>query len=101
PGGCRHDPSLELVRGDRELTNAPNQVGGDPRQGAREALQPGRDPIQVFESDKDARIRIPGRIELVQVPAEAIDQPATVSDQVLSVVDEEPKVPRSRVEVRE
>ena len=97
-GDHRHDPSLELVRRHRELPDPPHQIAGHPGHGPVEAVQASRGRIQGLETHQRARRRIPGGVQLVQVPAQAVDLRHTLPDQVFSVIDQEPQVPGRSVE---
>lgn len=83
------DLPLQGVGSHRELADAPDEVRGDPCDGALEAPEALGDRVQVREPHEDPRRRIPCRIELVQVPAQTVDLACALPDEVLAVIDEQ------------
>jgi len=57
-----------------------------------DALQTSSGRGQVFGPPQTARRGLPGRVEFVQVPAQPVDDPGALGDEVLAVADQQPNL---------
>ena len=55
--------------------------------------------VEVLVAGQRSCRRVPARVELVEVPAEPVDVPGAVADQVFSVIDEQAELPGGAIEL--
>ncbi|MDJ0769260.1 MAG: hypothetical protein QNJ12_10715 [Ilumatobacter sp.] len=86
-------PLLELdsqtVDIDGELADALDEIGGDASDHGVDVRQTLGGDGEVLERGERAQVRLPRRVDLMQVPAEPVDVPRALGYQVFSVIDEQ------------
>lgn len=100
----RFGPSLEflaqLVDVDGELADPLDEISGDPSNHGVERCEAAGGDAETLERGERTRIWVPGRIDLVQVPAKPVDVPCLLRYQVFSMIDQQPKLSGFVVEMR-
>ncbi len=94
------DLAFELVEATSELADATHELGGDAHaRGPFERSQPPRDAFQrartINVAGGDAGLKFGQHVE--QMPAQAVDDPGALGDEVLAVVTQQPDLERSLV----
>ena len=84
-----------------EDTQARDQFAGEPGNDPGLLFQPERGLIERPRAVEPARARLPGGVELVQVPAKSTDDAGSLGDEVLAVVDQEPHLSLGSVQLRD
>ena len=84
---------------DGELADVGGDLAGDPGDHPVQARQAGGDGVDVAVAGQRPGRRVPGRVELMEVPAEPVDAPGPLVDQVFSVIDQQAQLPGGAVEL--
>lgn len=101
PGIAINDGPCSTPRGDLrgeladllgQFTAPLDKAAGNPRDGSRESVEVSRSLVEGAEPVQGSGLRFPGRVELVQVPAQPTNRPSPLSDKGFTMITEQPHV---------
>jgi hypothetical protein len=93
------DVAFERSLADGEVAGVLDDLCGDAGDRTVESIQPDRDGVEVLQRGERSRWRIPGRVEFVEVPAEAVDTTGPLRDQVFAVIDQQAQLTSRAIEL--
>jgi hypothetical protein len=83
------DLAFEGAFANGEVTGVLDDLGCDARDRTIETLQPGSDRLEVLVGRERSSGRVPGCVELVEVPAKPVEATGPFRDQVLAMIDQQ------------